>query len=267
MPQLSEKPRLGFSTRNQAWNPGFNVCNSTAAIGLQFACSETVSDPVESLTNGTCNWTLAVDPTDGFTGGATNTISVTYQGDGNFLGSSGSTTVTETTAATYTVATDYNSATLSPGASTTIPLTVQSGNYTGTVSFVVSTSSPLIMATVSSVTIPALGIANATLTINASRSAALHPKRLPWLDGSAVAFCAVLLGAPLARLGGRRKATILLLAAILLLCFVVACGGGGGSTNGGSSPTSPQTYTVTVTPTGTGTVVNPSPVTITVTVQ
>jgi hypothetical protein len=48
MPQLSEKPRLGFTTRNQAWNPGFNVCNSTAAMGLQFACSKTVSDPVES---------------------------------------------------------------------------------------------------------------------------------------------------------------------------------------------------------------------------
>jgi len=51
MPQLSEKPRLGFTTRNQAWNPGFNVCNSTAALGLQFACSKTVSDPVESPNN------------------------------------------------------------------------------------------------------------------------------------------------------------------------------------------------------------------------
>jgi len=51
MPQLSEKPRLGFTTRNQAWNPGFNVCNSTAALGLQFACSKTVSDPVESPKN------------------------------------------------------------------------------------------------------------------------------------------------------------------------------------------------------------------------
>jgi hypothetical protein len=53
MPQLSGKPRLGFTNRNQAWNPGFNDCNSTAAMGLQFACSKTVSDPVESPNNGT----------------------------------------------------------------------------------------------------------------------------------------------------------------------------------------------------------------------
>jgi hypothetical protein len=53
MPQLSKKPRLGFTTSNQAWNLGFNVCNSTAAMGLQFACSKTVSDPVESPNNAT----------------------------------------------------------------------------------------------------------------------------------------------------------------------------------------------------------------------
>ena len=52
MPQLSEKPRLGFTTRNQAWNPGFNVCNSTVAMGLQFACSKTVYAPVDPANNG-----------------------------------------------------------------------------------------------------------------------------------------------------------------------------------------------------------------------
>jgi RHS repeat-associated protein len=33
--ELSEKPRLGFTSKNAAWNPGPNVCNSTAAIGMR----------------------------------------------------------------------------------------------------------------------------------------------------------------------------------------------------------------------------------------
>jgi YD repeat-containing protein len=38
---------------NPAWYPGFNVCNSTTAIGLQFRCSEIVSGPVVAASNGT----------------------------------------------------------------------------------------------------------------------------------------------------------------------------------------------------------------------
>jgi hypothetical protein len=53
MPQLSEKLRLGVQSRNPAWYPGFNVCNSTTAIGLQFRCSETVSGPVVAPNNNT----------------------------------------------------------------------------------------------------------------------------------------------------------------------------------------------------------------------
>jgi RHS repeat-associated protein len=40
MPQLSEKPRLGFATRKTAWNPGPNVCNFTVTLGLQVVVSE-----------------------------------------------------------------------------------------------------------------------------------------------------------------------------------------------------------------------------------
>jgi hypothetical protein len=35
MPQLREKPRQGFATWKTAWNPGPNVANSTAAIGMR----------------------------------------------------------------------------------------------------------------------------------------------------------------------------------------------------------------------------------------
>ena len=51
MPQLSEKPRMGVRSKNPAWHPGFNVCNSTAVLGLQFRCSETVSGPVVAPNN------------------------------------------------------------------------------------------------------------------------------------------------------------------------------------------------------------------------
>jgi len=51
MPQLSEKPHMGVPSKNPAWHPGFNVCNSTAVLGLQFRCSETVSGPVVAPSN------------------------------------------------------------------------------------------------------------------------------------------------------------------------------------------------------------------------
>ena len=51
MPQLSEKPHLGFSSKNPAWHPGFNVCNCTAVLGLQFRCSGIVSGPVVASNN------------------------------------------------------------------------------------------------------------------------------------------------------------------------------------------------------------------------
>ena len=51
MPQLSEKPHMGVPSKNPAWHPGFNVCNSTAVLGLQFRCSETVSGPVVAPNN------------------------------------------------------------------------------------------------------------------------------------------------------------------------------------------------------------------------
>jgi RHS repeat-associated protein len=40
MPQLSEKPRLGFATKKTTWNPGPNVCNFTVTLGLQVVVSE-----------------------------------------------------------------------------------------------------------------------------------------------------------------------------------------------------------------------------------
>jgi len=51
MPQLREKPRLGFSSKNPALHQVHEVCNCTAAIGLRFRCSGIVSGPVVAPNN------------------------------------------------------------------------------------------------------------------------------------------------------------------------------------------------------------------------
>jgi hypothetical protein len=66
MPQLSEKPRLGFRSKNPAWYPGFNVCNSTTVLGLQFRCSETVSGPVVAPNNGPTSQQINKECLQGF---------------------------------------------------------------------------------------------------------------------------------------------------------------------------------------------------------
>jgi hypothetical protein len=94
------------------------------------------------------------------------------------------------------------------------------------------------------------------------KSAANRSPCLPWKSGGPVMFCAVLLGAPLARRKGQLLALLLTALAILAAGVLVGCSG-----SGGSSTPSPQTYTVTVTPTGSGTVMNPAAITVTVTVH
>lgn len=49
---LSEKPRLGVPSRNPAPNLGLDERNCTALLCLQFACSKTMSGPVEDPYNG-----------------------------------------------------------------------------------------------------------------------------------------------------------------------------------------------------------------------
>lgn len=37
--ELSEKPRLGFTSKKTAWHPAPSVCNSTTALGLRSGCA------------------------------------------------------------------------------------------------------------------------------------------------------------------------------------------------------------------------------------
>ena len=84
------------------------------------------------------------------------------------------------------------------------------------------------------------GSSTVSLTISASKSAANHAPRLPWMSGL-IAF-ALLAGFPLAQRRTRGAAVVLLALAISTLGVLVACGGGGG--------TQPPQYTVTISATG-----------------
>ena len=67
MPQLSEKPRLGFATKKTAWNPGPNVCNFTVTLGLQVVVSENGVRETYSARyyNANTGRFLSRDPEDG----------------------------------------------------------------------------------------------------------------------------------------------------------------------------------------------------------
>ena len=164
----------------------------------------------------------------------------------------------------YTLGASSNSITIPAGSSAQFSLNLTATNYPGTVSFATSVSSvngtpSAVSASAPSVSFASSATGNSTLTITTRTNAANHSPRLPWKSGGPVMFCAVLLGAPLARRRKRALAVLLTALAISAAGLLVACSG--------SSTPSRQTYTVTVTPTGSGTVVNPAAVTVTVTVQ
>ena len=67
MPQLSEKPRMGFESKKTAWNPGPNVCNFTVTLGLQVAVVENGVRKTYSARyyNAATGRFLSRDPLDG----------------------------------------------------------------------------------------------------------------------------------------------------------------------------------------------------------
>jgi subtilase family serine protease len=168
---------------------------------------------------------------------------------------------------TYTLGASSNSITIPAGSNALLSLSLAATNYPGMVSFATSISSidgtpSAVSASAPSVSFASSTTGSSTLTITAMKSAANRSPCLPWKSGGPVMFCAVLLGAPLARRKGQLLALLLTALAILAAGVLVGCSG-----SGGSSTPSPQTYTVTVTPTGSGTVMNPAAITVTVTVH
>jgi hypothetical protein len=226
-----------------------------------------------------------------------DTLTVTYSGDGDYIGGeTGTATVTVTSS--YGLSASNPSGQIAPGASATSTVTVNTTNgYVGTVTIgsCTLTSGP----TNQSGNAPACAVGSAnsvnltstttsgTVTVSVSTTAATsgalvrpalgrnNELTLAGLGGAALALLA-LLGIPKQR---RAIRSILgMLAVVLMLGGLAACGGGGGggSSGGGggsggggtSNPgTAAGTYTFTVSGTGSDTAKTTASTTFTVTVN
>jgi subtilase family serine protease len=221
---------------------------------------------VSSLSNGSFNWSLPVGSNNGFSGGP-NTVTVNYSGDGNFLPSQASMTVTEVP--TYTLSSASSSVSTSDGTNASVALNLTSNGYVGTVTFTTSVSTAngsasAISASATPVMITSNGTGSSTLTITTTASAKNRAPMPPWKSVGTVVFCAVLLGVPFTQRRKRALTVLMTALAISVMGILLSCGGGGNSTP--TPAPAARTYTLTVTPTGTGTVTNPAPLVITLTV-
>ena len=165
----------------------------------------------------------------------------------------------------YTLIASPAAVTVNAGSSGNVALKLTSVDYAGSVSFLVTSSQPLLVNGQTPplpVVLTSGGTGASALIIDATASASNHVPPHPWphawTSGGVVIFCGLMVYAPFGL--GRKQVAALLLTALTILVagFLVSCGGG--------VKTPPRIYTLTVTPTGTGTVTNPAPVSIQVTV-
>jgi hypothetical protein len=202
----------------------------------------------------------------------TDTLTVTYFGDGNYSMATGVNSVTVTGAETPSFTIAGTAVSLSPGATTgnnsTITVTSVDG-FTGMVTLTAAvTSSPagaqdmptLSFGSTSSVSVNVTpdspGTATLTIFTTPATSGALtYPARrgLRWYTASGTGLVAFALlfgtgiGIPARRRNWRaRLGMLVLLVALIVIGGLLACGGNG-SGGGGNSGTTPGTYTVTVT--------------------
>jgi sugar lactone lactonase YvrE len=241
----------------------------TSGVATLSSGSATVSIPAGSLAVGT------------------NTLTVTYSGDTNYNATTGTASVTVTTAVNPSFAVTGKAVTVTAGsttANTSIITVTPTGGFTGSVVLTASiTSSPsgaqdpptVSFGSTTPISISGTTAGTATLTISTTApttAAFVHTKHpgIPWYAaGGATLACILLFGIPVRR----RRWQTLLGALMLLITFtggVIACGGsGGGPSNGSGGGTSnPGTtagaYTVTVTGTSGATTATG---TVTLTVQ
>jgi N-acetylneuraminic acid mutarotase len=198
-----------------------------------------------------------------------DTLTVIYSGDGNYIAATGVGSVSVTTAVNSSFTVSGTAVSVTPGgttANTSIITVTSAGGFTGSVALTASiTASPagaqhlpaLSFGTTSPVIVTNSKAGTGTLTISttAATSAGLvHPRRpgTPWYAaGGATLACILLFGIP-----GRRPRWQAMLGMLTLLVALsgglFACGGSGSGNEGGgggtSSPgTTAGTYTITVT--------------------
>ena len=237
------------------------------------------------LANGVYNITI---PANSLTVG-TDTVTAAYSGDKDYVGASGTASVTVTAAvaaATYSVSAGSATA-IAPGGTTTSSITVSSStSYAGSILLncaltqypTAATDVPTCSITGSPITLSSTttsGTATATVSTTAASSGALTRPEVPGrrIAGAASAVLALLVffGIPARRRGWRAMLGILVL--LVGLGALSACSGGGPSTGkGGTSQSVPGTtagvYTFTVTAGGNPVASPaPAPATFTVTVN
>jgi subtilase family serine protease len=209
------------------------------------------TSPAATLSsNGTVTFTI---PADSLTAG-TATVTITYSGDSNYVGSAGTATVT-VIPSTYSLAASTPAA-VSPGATASSTVTVTSAtDYSGTISLTCTTTSTPANAThvptctaASTVTMTS-GTASGTaaLTIATTGNTAMLPPLLRgrgWIgaSGGGLLACLFFLGIPARRRNWRAMVGVLVL--LIALGSLSACGGG--SRSASTTQTTPGIYTFTV---------------------
>jgi subtilase family serine protease len=267
---------------NQSLSVAVTVASSTSGgttpTGTVTLTSGSYSSSAQTLSSGAYTFTI---PANSLTVG-TDTLKVTYSGDSVYATGVGTSSVTVTQSATYSLAASTPSA-VSRGGSTTSTVTVTSTtNYSGTITLgcTLTTSSTSASYTPtcapSGTVVMTNGVASGTATLTISTTAATSELVWPKLGGkgrgwtgaaggTVLAFL-VLLGVP------RRKRNWLSMLGVLVMMVALGslagCGGGGSSSSGtGISGTTAGTYTFTVTGTGNDTASTTATTTFTVTVN
>ncbi|HKR25820.1 MAG TPA: SBBP repeat-containing protein [Acidobacteriaceae bacterium] len=217
----------------------------------------------------------------------TDTLTVTYSGDANYAGATGTTSVTVVVAPNPTFSLSGTAVTITRGATTgnTSTVTVTpSGGFTGYVNLgcavttsLTSPNDPPTCGVTSPVNVSGTASATATLTVNttAATTGAMHrPLERFFVGGGAALAMLVLFGIPARR---RTWRGMLSMIAILFIGAAIGCGGGGGGggnnaggtggTGSGNPGTTAGTYTITVTGTDAATGKITATTTVTVTVS
>ncbi|MGA8087884.1 MAG: Ig-like domain repeat protein [Terracidiphilus sp.] len=281
-PTVTVTPASGSIDGGQTLNVTATVTGTGATpTGTVTLSGGGYSSSAQTLAAGTYIFAI---PANSLSAG-TDSLSVSYSGDGVYSTGSGSANVTVTASAFTLAATTPANISRGSSASSTITWSTTT-NYSGTVtlsSCTLNSGAPANSAadtptcSVSSAAIAMNGTGTATVTTNAATTAMLtrpaFPQRGIAIAGSgAILALTVFFGIPARRRSWRVMLGMFLL--VMTLGSLAACGGGGGSSSGGgggggtSDPgTASGQYVFTVTGTGSP-AVTPAPTkTFTVTVN
>jgi RHS repeat-associated protein len=269
--------------------PAATTLDSGSALSVAVAVTGAGIIPTGTVTLSGGGYTSAAEPLSGgnytFTipvnslSAGTDTLTVSYSGDSNYVAGTGTASVT-VTASVFSLAASTPTA-VSPGSPATSTVTVSTATgYAGTVTLTCALTSspngatdlPTCSGGSSTVTLggsTTSGTATVTVSSTAATSAMAQPDAngfgRAWAGGSSVLAFLVFLGIPARRRSWRAMLGVLLLMAAL--GGLAACGGHSNSTGSGNQGTTAGTYTFTVTGTGSPSVAPAPATTFTLTIN